>query len=245
MSQRRPSSLLDRALDLAFPPRCPGCDREGDAICPSCLRGLAVRTGVPAGLPIGLPSDVPAPLLQLEWCAPFDGTVRRALHRLKYGGERRLAQPLGAAVGARWREAGVGADLVVPVPVHAERERQRGFDQAVIIAEAAAHTAGLPMARALVRRRATHAQFSLGHEERAANMAGAFALARDGTDVRPRAGSVRGDRTRVDARIAVEGRWVLLIDDVVTTGSTLVACAHVLLEAGAVAVSAATVARER
>jgi predicted amidophosphoribosyltransferase len=53
-------------------------------------------------VPLGLPSTVPLPLLQLEWCAPFAGVVRRALHALKYAGERRLAAPLGAAIAARW-----------------------------------------------------------------------------------------------------------------------------------------------
>jgi ComF family protein len=222
-------SLLGRALDFAFPARCAGCDREGAPICPACLPALRVRAGLPGGLPIGLPSDVPAPLLQLEWCAPFEGTVRRALHRLKYGGERRLAVPLGRAVGARWLEAGVGTDIVVPVPVHADRERARGFDQAVLIADVAASILRLPLHRLLVRTRATTAQYTLGHDERAANMTGAFALTPGWTR----------------AREGTEGRWVLLIDDVVTTGSTLAACADVLLQAGAVGVSAVTVARER
>jgi ComF family protein len=187
-----------------------------------------VRSDLPGGTPIGLPSETPAPLLQLEWCAPFTGVVRRALHALKYGGERRLAAPLGAVMADRWRRAGVGADLIVPVPVHADRARERGYDQAVLLAGHAARELRLPMRPMLERMRATQAQYRLGHAERAMNVRDAFGL------------------TRGDARArSPTGRWILLVDDVVTTGSTLASCAEALLAAGAVAVSAITVARER
>jgi ComF family protein len=218
-----------RLLDLAFPARCPGCGREGDAICASCLPALDARLELPPGVPIGLPSDVPAPLLQLEWCAGFSGLVRRALHELKYGGESRLARPLGEAIARRWRRAGAGGDVLVPVPVHAERRRRRGYDQAELIARAAAADLGLPCAPILARVRATTAQFDLDRPSRATNVRGAFAL---------RAGA------RADAR-PLAGRWIVLVDDVVTTGATLSECAAPLLAAGALGVSAITVARER
>jgi ComF family protein len=217
------------ALDLAFPAACSGCGREGPPLCTTCRPALDARLALPGGTPIGLPAELPAPLLQLEWCAPFAGPVRAALHDLKYAGERRLAEPLGEAVAARWARVGTGARLVVPVPVHSERERQRGYDQAALIAAVAARRLGLPVARALERGRATVAQFELGRDERAANVAGAFRLR-------------AADR---DARQAVAGRWILLVDDVVTTGATLAACAVALEHAGALAVSAITVARER
>jgi predicted amidophosphoribosyltransferase len=187
-------------------------------------------------MPIGIPVDLPAPLLQLEWCAPFAGPVRAALHDLKYSGERRLARPLGMAVARRWRRVGEGATLVVPVPVHAERERRRGYDQAVLIAAVAAAELGLPCVRVLERGRATTAQFELGRDDRAANVAGAFGL---------RASGPRGASGRAVAGRTVAGRWVLLMDDVVTTGATLAACASALELAGALGVSAITVARER
>jgi len=155
--------------------------------------------------------------------------VRAALHDLKYAGERRLAEPLGAAVGRRWARVGSGAQLVVPVPVHAERERLRGYDQAALLAAVAARHLGLPLALALERGRSTVAQFELGRDERAANVAGAFRLRVSD----PLAGQ------------AVAGRWVLLVDDVVTTGATLAACATALQRAGAMAISAIAVARER
>ena len=184
------------------------------------------RLDAPAGTPIGLPGDLPPPLLQLDWCAPFSGTVRSALHAIKYGGEQRLAEPLGAAVARRWARIGVGADVVTHVPVHADRARTRGYDQAELIARAAARHLALPYATLLTRERATIAQFDLDRGDRAANVAGAFVA----------------DPVRAPDLI---GRWVLLVDDVVTTGATLAACAEALGRAGALGTSAITVARER
>jgi ComF family protein len=221
---RRTANL---ALDAALPANCVGCSREGPPLCEACMPALDRRHDAPAGVPIGLPGDLPAPLLQLDWCAPFSGSVRSALHAIKYGGEQRLAEPLGAAVARRWARVGVGAELVTHVPVHAERARVRGYDQAELIARAAARNLGLPYASLLARERATVAQFDLDRGDRAANVAGAFA-ARVGND-----------------SAGAAGRWCLLIDDVVTTGATLAACAEALERAGALGTSAITVARER
>jgi ComF family protein len=217
---------LDHLLDLALPAICPGCGAEGPPICERCLPSVRVREALGAGTPLGLADGPPAPLLQLEWCAPFSGTTRRALHALKYAGERRLAQPLGEAVAARWRRAGAGGELLVPVPVHAGRRRERGYDQAELIAGVAAAALDLPWLPAVERRRATAPQYRLDRRHRAANVDDAFAV-------------------RPEAREAVRGRWVVLVDDVVTTGATLCAAAQALLDGGAIATSAVTVARER
>jgi ComF family protein len=221
----------DRALDIALPARCAGCGREGEPLCKECTTALDQRLEFPAGTPIGLPSDLPEGLLQLEWCTAFGGPVRNALHELKYSAERRLAVPLGRAIARRWARAGAGGDLLVNVPVHVERRRKRGYDQAELLAQVAARELRLPFAPILERGRATIAQFDLDRRHRASNVVGAF--------------RVRPPPPGRDRRHLLEGRWVVLADDVVTTGATLSACAEALAQAGAMAVSAVTVARER
>jgi ComF family protein len=173
-----------------------------------------------------MPVELPAPLVQVEWCAPYTGVVRSAVHALKYRGERRLARPLGAALARRWARAGAGGEVLVPVPVHATRLADRGYDQAVLLAAAAGEGLGLPVRPVLVRRRATARQFDLDRDRRAANVGGAFACA-------------------TGAGPIVTGRWVILVDDVLTTGATAAACATTLLAGGALAVSLVAVARER
>lgn len=213
-------------LDLLLPPRCPGCDAEGEVICDRCRRPLERRLDEPPGAPIGLAVDMPDGLVQLEWCAAFTGPVRAALHALKYDGERRLVEPLAAVMAQRWQRAGRGGDLFVPVPVHAARRRERGFDQAEELARASGRLLGVQVSRCLARRERTAAQHALGRRERARNVGGAFGVA-------------------VGSEAMVQGRWVVLIDDVTTTGATLAGCAAALSQAGARAVSALTLARER
>jgi ComF family protein len=187
---------------------------------------MSRRLAEPAGVPFGLPSPAPAGIVQLEWCAAFNGPARASIHALKYDGERRLVAPLAALMAERWRRAGVGGDLFVPVPVHAARRRERGFDQAELLARGVSQRLGRPMRYALQRASRTMAQHQLGRRARQSNVGGAFVVApRHADDVR--------------------GRWIVLIDDVMTTGATLAGCARALYEAGAFAVSALTLARER
>jgi ComF family protein len=222
----RVARLGSALLDLALPASCSGCAAEGTVLCPRCRRCLEVRLALPPGVPLGLPAAMPVPLAQLEWCAPFSGVARVSLHRLKYSGERRLAAPLADAMSARWEAAGAGGEMLVPVPVHAERARRRGYDQAFLLASAVSDRLHVPWQASLERTRHTTPQFELGRRDRRTNVSGAFAL-------------------RAGMGPAVKSRWPILIDDVVTTGSTLVACAEALYDAGAIAVSALTVARER
>lgn len=213
-------------LDLLLPPHCPGCGLEGQLLCDACTAPLRRRLDEPPGLPVGLPSSMPAGLLQLEWCAMYSGPVRAALHALKYGGERRLAEPLAAALAARWQRAGRGGEVLTWVPVHSTRRRERGFDQAEALAQRMGATLRLPVAPLLERRQRTTAQHALGQAQRASNTATAF------SHTTALSGQYRG-------------AWVVVIDDILTTGATLAGCAAALLEGGAGAVSAATVARDR
>lgn len=213
-------------IDLLLPPRCPGCGVEDVLLCDDCGAPLRRRLDEPPGLPVGMPASMPPGLLQLEWCAMYSGPVRAALQALKYRGERRLADPLAAALAERWRRAGRGGDVVTWVPVHPSRRRERGFDQAEELARRMGADLGLSVAPLLVRRQRTTAQHALGQAERASNTAAAFD-----------SGSA--------LRRPYRGAWVVVVDDILTTGATLAGCAGALLEGGAAAVSAVTVARDR
>jgi len=213
-------------LDVLLPPACPGCGREGAAICSSCLPHLARRREVPAGATLGLAVAQPAGLVQLEWCCAYSGPARASLHALKYDGELRLVEPLAEQMAARWQRAGVGGDVLVPVPVHAAKLKQRGFDQAELLARAVGRVLKLPVATVLERAAKTAAQHALGRRARAANVGGAFLVS-------------------AHNRAQISGRWILLIDDVVTTGATFAGCAQALYDAGASAVSGLALARER
>lgn len=226
MSVQPRSGPVQRVLDALLPPTCPGCGREGEIICGTCMRYLERRLAEPAGTPIGLASVQPAGLAQLEWCSGYGGPARACLHALKYDGERRLVEPLAELMAQRWRRAGIGGELLVPVPVHAARRRQRGFDQAELLAHALGRRLRLPVVPAVARAARTTAQHQLGRRARAANVGRAFVpVAARGADVR--------------------GRWAVLIDDLATTGATLSGCAAALYDLGAAAVSGLTLFRER
>jgi competence protein ComFC len=217
---------VHRLLDVLVPPSCPGCGREGEIICDRCHRHLARRMTEPAGVPLGLSSRQPAGIVQLEWCASYSGPARACLHALKYDGERRLVGPLAELMAQRWRRAGIGGDVLVPVPVHAARKRQRGFDQAELLARGVGQLLGLPVASAVQRAARTTAQHQLGRRARAANVGHAFGAV---AECEPR----------------MRGAWVVLVDDLTTTGATFAGCARVLYDSGATAVSALALARER
>jgi ComF family protein len=184
------------------------------------------RLEEPAGIPLGLATNQPPGIIQLEWCCAYTGPARACVHALKYDGELRLIEPLAELMAARWRRAGIGGDVLVPVPVHAARRRQRGFDQAELLARDVGRLLGLPVINAVQRAARTAAQHQLGRRARAANVGHAFA-----PDAR-RSGEV-------------SGRWAVLVDDVVTSGATLAGCAQALYDAGAAAASGLALARER
>ncbi len=156
--------------------------------------------------------------------AVYGGVLREALHRLKFGGRRALARPLAdLAVEQCGPSLPDGIAAIVPVPLAADRERERGFNQAALLAERVAQGLALPVrARWLARGRATRPQSDLPAAERSANVREAFRAAP-----------------------AVAGRHVLLVDDVLTTGATLAECARALRAAGADRIGALTVARVR
>jgi competence protein ComFC len=153
------------------------------------------------------------------------GVVRELIHRFKDGGETWLAGLLGELLKQGLRDArlmGKPFDAVVPVPLHPLRRREREFNQAEVLARELARDQGWEFCDALQRIRYTVTQTHFDRRRRMRNLRDAF---------------------RVHPNAAVEGKRVLLVDDVLTTGSTLDECARMLLGAGAEAISALTVAR--
>jgi competence protein ComFC len=153
------------------------------------------------------------------------GVVRDLIHRFKYDHRLHLRHLLARMLCEGFRDGRLAASppaLIVPVPLHPARQREREFNQAEVLARLAGARLDVPVEDVLQRRRYTLTQTNFHREERLANLAGAFAVRSGGN---------------------VDGRTVALVDDVLTTGSTADACARVLRRAGAAAVVVITVAR--
>lgn len=227
-----PARLVGAVLDLVFPPRCAACQRVGAVLCDDCLSRVR-----PVPLPIctrcGRPNQVAAPCVDCRSDLHAVGAIRAvgtysqplstAIHQFKYRGRRELGAPLGAMMAGYWLDRRVTVDLAIPVPLHERRRQERGFNQARLLAEEFSLRTGLPLLASGVLRRHqdTGQQALLDAAERRTNVAGAF--------------SWHGPQ--------LGGLKVLLIDDVITSGSTVEACGRVLRAAGAGKVWALTVAR--
>jgi ComF family protein len=151
----------------------------------------------------------------------YDGSLRELVHMLKYEGVTPLAGTLGALM-SRAVPRSAGFDVVVPMPMHWWRRWRRGFNQAELLGREVGRRLGLPMSSAVKRKKATATQTGLTSSARRKNVAGAFV---------------------VSSPERLSGKRVLLVDDVLTTGATVNACAGVLKAAGAVYVAVVTLAR--
>ncbi len=219
-------------LDLFFPPRCPGCGHVGDLFCRACraevepiVQLVCQRCGRPT-IQDALCSDCrpyDSKLDGIVAAVVFAGPVREAIHSLKYANGRALAVPLAGYMVEAWRRADLPADCIVPVPLHASRRAERGYNQSALLARVLGPAVGVPVDEKLVtRRKATRQQALLNAAERRENVRDAF-ICRGG----------------------VVGKQIVLVDDVCTTGSTLEACGAALRAAGATSVWALTLARAR
>jgi ComF family protein len=233
-------SGLDAVLSVVLAPSCAACDALLDhptrgPVCDACWRSILPLTPPlcdRCGDPLPTWRAISIPLALCPRCrrtrrlvararaiGSYDGALRAIVHALKYDGRRSLARDLAALMRRRGFDMIDGADCVVPVPLHASRRRQRGFNQAADLAR----YIGLPVVDALRRVRATATQTGLPAARRHRNVRDAFRLTRRGR--------------------AVKSAIVLLIDDVSTTGATLESCARSLMAAGAAEVRALTAAR--
>lgn len=231
--------LFEPVLAVVFPAACPACSAalarpSAGPLCEACWDALPRHSERVCGCGEPLAATAPLPcgrcrrgLSQFRSGAslgPFAGSLRVLVHELKYRGRRRSA---GRAARLLFeskpaREVLAGAGVLVPVPLHPRRLRQRGYNQSQLLARELGRLVGLPVADALARRIETATQTGLSAAARRRNVLGAFRA------VRP---------------AAIDGRVVVLVDDVLTTGATARACARALQDAGASAVRLLTLAR--
>lgn len=232
-------AILDRAthsaLDFLLPMRCLGCGREGGLLCEPCIAALP-RLEPPycercaAGGVVGecrycreQARQWGRPLDGLRAPYLFQGAVRDVVHRFKYENARAAASLLGRLMSDYLAANPLPGDRLMPVPLHPAKLRERGYNQAELLAKEVGKTVGLPVdAKLLYRARNTPAQVrAVNRQQRIANTADAFAI-----------------------RGSADGQSIILIDDVSTTGSTLTAAAAALKQAGAESVWALVLARE-
>ena len=224
-------------FDLLFPPSCVHCKAANSWLCQDCLADIPLISGSICER-CGTPSPT-EPSSFCEQChnhplktidsirvaAYFeDNPLRLAIHHLKYRNNKAISSVLSTILFDTYRHSMLIADVVVPVPLHRARLRQRGYNQSELLAGKFARLAGLPLnTNTLQRTRNTASQMKLGAQERHKNVADAF--------------------TCYDRLLA--NRHVLLVDDVCTTGSTLDACAAALKNDGSASVVGLALAKAR
>ncbi len=214
---------LDGALELLYPRRCGGCGAYGAGLwCADCdarTRRFDTRESRSALRHYG-ETD-----LSVISAAPFEGALREAIHAFKFGGAPHLADTFAPWMCAAWRNAadsGTTPDVVLAVPLHRARERERGYNQSEWLAKRIAVDLRSQYAHNALRRvRATDQQALLSPDQRLANVRDAFSANRQ----------------------LLHGKSVMIIDDVLTTGATLTECASACMQAGAAGVAALTLAR--
>lgn len=217
--------------DLVVPPVCLVCRRPlgtHDSLCARCWRSISFirqplcdRLGLPLPYDTGSPTvsaaalKVPPIYDRARAVARFDRVMRELIHKLKYGDRHDARRLFGRWLKDAGAEILIDADLLVPVPLHRWRLLRRRFNQAAILAQELSRESGIPFDPLLLTRvRWTPSQVGLTSAERQRNLAGAFAI------------TARG-------RKLIAGRKLVLIDDVITTGATVSACARMLKRAGA------------
>lgn len=227
------AKLGEIALDILFPKWCVACRQRGDFICQVCRKSL-VRVSEPLCPRCGRPqiSGILCPGC-VSWSAAvdgirapfrFDGVIRQAVYELKYHNIRALAEPLARLINDYLISNPLPGEILVPVPLHRKRLRERGYNQSGLLAKELGKLANLPVVDdCLVRQKHTSPQArTAAVAERHSNVDGAFICS--GSDV--------------------HGKAVLLIDDVATSGATLNAAAIALKAAGASSVWGLALARE-
>jgi ComF family protein len=225
--------LKGAALNLVFPKRCVGCGREGSFICSKCLH--TIKHFFPPLCPLCGRPQINGILCQdcVNWNAKvdgirspfhFDGVIREAIHQLKYKQLSSISGQLAYLIYEYLISYPLPVDVLVPVPLHPKRLRERGYNQSALLVRELGQLSGLPVVNeCLIRKRYTPPQARTNSvNERWENVVGTF--------------TCRSNE--------VANRKVLLIDDVATSGATLNACANALKNSGAISVWGLVLARE-
>lgn len=227
-----------RVLDVVYPAHCPVCAAgtgAPGALCGPCwqtmpfiTRPFCERLGTPFSLDIGgsllSPEAIARPPTfdRARAVALHEGAAQDFVHRLKFSDRHDLALPMGRLMASAGRDVLDGADMLLPVPLHWTRVLWRRYNQSVLLADAISTVAGISVEREALRRvKRTVTQRGLTRAQRAANLSGAFKVAES-------------------RKIDIEGRNIVLVDDVRTTGATLNACAGALRRAGAARIDVLT-----
>lgn len=216
------AGLLARdVLALLVPPLCVACERKLGSderwLCRSCRIALACEAR-PMRRDIEIQDGR---TLEVRYCLRYTPRVSRIIAEMKYGDKPGLAPVLAPFLAFALGERTLPGTVVVPVPVHASKRRERGYNQSLLLAESLAGVIDLDVRDMLLKTRITVSQTTLEKDRRVTNVVGSL---------RPR-----------ETGSTLPGR-VLLVDDVVTTGSTLGECARALFGAGVKEISACTVA---
>jgi competence protein ComFC len=218
-------------IDWVFPPICGGCGSMGERWCSTCQAGITRISGnicPHCGEPqVGVelcPScrTNPPGYSQLRSFAQFQGPIRNATHRLKYQRDIGLGEALSIHLIELYNVNKWKVDVIVPVPLSVNRQKERGYNQSSLLGRPLALAINKPFRTdMLLKNRETHTQVGLNALERKRNVAGAYSTHPN----------------------LVNGKSILIIDDVTTTGSTISACAQALHQAGASAVYGLTLTR--
>ena len=210
--------VLDWVLDLLFPPKCPFCGRlleKGELLCPDCQRGLPWLEGRAGETEVELTAGCVSALR-------YEDKVRSAIHGYKFDGRSARSVAFGAMTAQAVGDHGITADLVSWPSLSKKRLRQRGYDQAELLAREVGRRLGLSVLRTVDKRERPAQSGIQGEAARRANLLGAYVPVEPGN---------------------FEGRIILLVDDVVTSGATLAECAKTLRLAGAERIFCATLAK--
>lgn len=209
--------IADAVAGLVYPSLCLGCEQrlgasEALPVCARCLRRLPAAPGTAALSQIRQrEAGAAVRAATALWSYDDSGTVQRIQHALKYGGQPSLGEPLGQLMAQAWQ--GSGIERVIGVPLSRTRFLERGYNQSDALAAGVGRALGVRVdTEVLCRSRPTRTQTRLSAAERWANVSGAFS---------------------VSDPVTLSGQHVLLVDDVLTTGATLIAAAQALVEAGA------------